>query len=132
MELKKIERATKIVERIKEIDIQISDIEKMAVKVAEGNSDNNFVLNLLLPDKSEDKVQFDEDGSIMRNNPNTMGGIMGMIFGAINGEPATKKHGDSISLSQPLTDIAILQILAVIISERQTERKKLIDKIERL
>ena len=75
MNIKKLEKATKIYEQIKILDAQISELEKFAMLVANGEIKSSFELKIEdLGKQKEDaeKVGFDEDGSLIKGSTESL------------------------------------------------------------
>ena len=141
MNLKKLEKATKILEKIKVLDAEIIQIDKFAILVASGETKINIDLKCENHRKKEDeanKVKFDEDGSIVRSShdgdatqyyfPN------GAFFSGFLQQlklPSNEPKNET-SIKQELSDTATLSILGVILCEKQEARRKLIESIKQM
>lgn len=70
MDLKTIEKAAKILDRIKVLDNEIIEIDRIAMMVASDDTKSSFELRIenLSPDKEKQKSDlFDEDGSLKKS-----------------------------------------------------------------
>ena len=74
--IKQIEKIAKAYEQIKKLDAEILQLDKMAMKLADGVGDLTVRITFNEPEK--DGVKFDEDGSILPQN--TFNGFNVWIF----------------------------------------------------
>ncbi len=139
MNLKKLENATKILEKIKVLDAEIIQIEKFAILVASGETKINLDLKCEDLRKKEDeanKVDLDEDGSIRNGNiinpvPHfEVGGFLSEYLG--RWKPPSNLSKNETSIKQELSDTSTLSILGVILCEKQEARRKLIESIKQM
>lgn len=127
MNLKQIEKATKIVEQIKVLDLAIIALDKMAIKILDVSQGITLNLSVELPKENSKESILDSDGSLKtgteaQSNPYTF---------IINWNPLKQNEvkTNSISINETLTDTCALQLIGVLILEKQTQRKTLIDKL---
>ena len=65
MNIKTLEKASKIIEQIKKLDAEIIELDKYAMKLINSNSEINLTLSFDKENNESDKVNFDEDGSLI-------------------------------------------------------------------
>ena len=136
MNIKTLEKASKIIEQIKKLDAEIIELDKYAMKLINSNSEINLTLSFDKENNESDKVNFDEDGSLinmprmeyispffMTHNP---------LFGAggFCGEP--KKQNDTETLNRKLSESATLKIIGIILIELNDKRNDLISKVNKI
>jgi len=138
MNIKQIEKANKILLDIKILDSEIIELEKFAMLIADGEVTIDFSLNvhdLKKKREQEEKISFDEDGSLisalekMRNrlsyySPFAMGGLV------------EYQNADSKSHVKNLTNILNenegLQVLGVLLGIKQQKRQRLIESLNKI
>lgn len=136
MNIKKLEIATRILADLKKLDAEIIEIEKFAMKIANGQVKSSFTLNLYELGKrhKEDKVSFDEDGSLVRGNrPDIMSRFMRSHFppNFIIMDDFEEEKPSKDKLKYELSDTTTLQVLGVILGEKTTIRSKMIKQLNR-
>ena len=124
MKIKNLDKATRIFESIKKLDEEIIKIDKYAMLAATGKT--NVSINFeIFEDKKEDIL--DSDGSLR------MGSVshpyLQSLFRSYC-EPVIPKKTEGIQ--QVISDVLTLQILGVILSEKNTERNRLINELQEL
>lgn len=136
MTIKQLEKASKIIEKIKKLDDEIIELDKYAMKLINSNSEISLTLSFDKENKESDKVSFDEDGSLISQprmeyiSPfsmfqNTMFGL-----GGFSGEP--KKQNDTETLNRNLSESATLKIIGIILCELNEKRNDLINKVNKI
>lgn len=133
MKLSKLELATKIFGEIKSLDEQIIQIDKFAMMIANDDVECSFELkvnNLTKKNKDDEKAQFDEDGSLVSKPANTFLSFMYMspFMERKEATPTSNEHLLKSSLSVTVT----MQMLGVMLVEKQAKRDALIKKLERM
>jgi len=142
MNLTKLEKASKILERVKVLDSQIIEIERFAMMVAEGLIKSGLELSIegLKPKVKEKSDLFDGDGSLKNkyreeyeSYSDRMRSLM-MPFLAESPliKPLEKLNANKSILKAELSEKSTLRILGVIMGEKQALRQSLINQIERL
>lgn len=128
MTIPEIEKITKIVSAIKELDKEIIFIEKTARILSENIYDVDFSLSFT-PIEIHKKVEvLDSDGFLKKeddsSNKAVTGWIINSIFSCGNTEskPTAKKH----SVSEKIDESLSLKLLAVILRDKQSKRDNLI------
>ena len=128
MDIKKFEKAQKAYLKIKELDKQIIEIENLAMQIANGENSVSFEFKLTDLTPKEEKVKFDEDCSIFHfAMPDFMASRVFPVFGG--GKPENdqiKKYNTDISVN------ASLQILGVLLHEKQSSRTFLINQLNEI
>jgi hypothetical protein len=138
MILKQLEISQKVYNEFKALDAEILEIEKVAMLVANGDTEVNLSLNVKDTSVKEpkSKVNFDEDGSLMKS------GQLGFRVEMFNPFEMYTKHLSGLSqlkeekqpattLKSKLSENMSLNILAVLLSIKMEERAKLIRKLNR-
>jgi len=134
MNINKLEKATKILEQIKAIDAEIIEIDKLAIIILNNETNIQLALNvenLTKAKEAKEKVTFDEDGS-MSISERAMDEYRNLYFPSdrikmmLNGmNPKTSDR----NFSQPLSDKLTLQILGVLLCEKNAIKDSLIKKL---
>jgi hypothetical protein len=132
MNLKKLEKAAKIYEKIKELDAQIIEIDKFAMMAANQEIKASFELkieNLTKEKEDVPKVGFDGDGSLQFSYDRMMRSMMMPTF--IYGQTPQKKDNEYL-LKQNLSENNTLNILGILLYEKQSIRNALLSQLEGL
>jgi hypothetical protein len=131
MNITKLEKASKLVERMKEVDQEVIALEKLADQIANKRSEIKLTLNVVDLEKKEkgEEVQFDEDGSIVKPNSNPYGIVL--FFGGGQTKPEEKKENGE-KFKQDISDTAALNIIGVLLLEKQEIRKAIFKQLEKL
>lgn len=139
MNLKKLEKATKIYEQIKIIDAHIIQIEKLAMLAASGEIKSSFQLKIEdigEKNKEAEKVKFDEHGSLIKTNPESLREKMLQqmnwmpFFTGFENKNEQNKHQHL--LEQELSENLTLQILGILLYEKNTLKKSYLSQLEKL
>jgi hypothetical protein len=123
MELKQLDKATKIYSDIQKIDAEIIEIERLASLVANGEVKSSFELKVV--DKQKQEVRFrqlTEDGDIIRPNCVTFDHLHNFPLSILRLQNYNNKESKSRSantLSSNLSESTTLQILAVLLNEKK-------------
>ena len=134
MNLKKLEKATKIVSKIKTIDSQLQQIEKLALQVVNNEVKIEQVLKITKLKQEEEETKAPESqeeavkmifSKLMSNRPIFSDGVMIMRSEAPDNNKTENFHNN-------ISNKLALQILAVFIEERNAERKKLVNQFNKL
>ena len=139
MKPNQLEKSIKIYQEIKELDNEIQELDKFALKIA--NSDLNSTLKLSVNDNvmSEErkKLQFDEDGSI-KNNESHVSYISRYLMPSLyayseslRGISHKDKSNNESVISCEISSNSTLQILSILLSDKIQKREQLIKKLER-
>lgn len=131
MQIKQLERATKILQSIKELDAEIVRVEAFAMQAA--NDDIELKLRLDIVDlkkkaEEDNKVKFDEDGSLDTSRyliPRLM-----FSYGGVVTADEKKDKSSKTEYSRDISNSSALQILGVLLFELQNKRMQLIRKLE--
>lgn len=131
MNIKKLEQATKILEKIKLIDREIIEIDKLAIMILNNETKISLELNvenLIKSEENKDLVSFEEDSShidMSRYYKLEIPSSMKRLLGSYQSEP--KKQGNTFT--QTLSDKLTLQILGTILCEKNNIKDNLIKKL---
>ena len=136
MDIKRLEKATKIYEQIKLLDAEIIEIDRFAMLIANGEIKSSFELKVDdIGSKKEDenKVRFDSDGSIINTQQ-----MQTMMYNSIfpswfqQIDNSTIKNKNEHSLKYPISDHTTMSILGILLCEKQSKRKSLLNDLEQL
>lgn len=134
MNIKNLGKATKLYEEVRVLDAEIIEIDKMAMIVAEGETKSFFKLRIEDFIKKEEPVSsiLDEDGSInadyfKKKIQKRLSPIS--FFGCSNEE---KKPKPGTILKSKLSETVTMQILGILLCEKQSLRNNLLKRIEKL
>ena len=133
MNIKKIERASRIVSEIKALDKEIISIEKIAQVIADGKS-MKIEIQTEAPAEGKKETILDEDGSLISPQDNTpLGALARQWILHLGGATPTSTNMERIVKHQfELTDGDALNILAVLLRVKQTQREMLLQKVDSL
>ncbi len=131
MKLKDLDLITKVHQKIKFLDEQISKLNAIAVKVV--NNEANVILNLevldVLAKKEYDKKNIiDTDGDIRIGNSTS---IFDLSLYSTNYLKVNKTPEYIYNIKEDLEETLLLDLLAVLISNKQEQRKKLLNKLKK-
>lgn len=142
MKLKDLEKATKIYEEIKILDVDINKLDKLAQSVAYGNSEVKLYLNITnikAKEISEKSNLFNEDGDLKStiSHPSNSMYDKYTVYGSESYEALvariksinTAVASYSTNHIEDLSDVLTLELLGVLISNKQQQRKLLTDKL---
>lgn len=128
MNLKKLEKAVKILERVKHIDKEIIELDKFAVLVANGEVKTSLAMSV-------EKKDADEVPNSVSDSLDQMHEQLTSIFsyGFHRGmtepsKPRRNKH----SISADLTETITLNVLAVLLADKYDKRTALLNQIKSL
>ena len=136
--LTKLEKAVKILEQIKVLDKEISEIDRYAMMIANGEVTAKCELKFAKPNEKPNEKPKENDTNINNilaeryGNNYTPFSLFRDIMRFANDLPTETKKEETLLLKYDLTDKLTLSVLAVFLSDKQTERQKLINKIKSL
>jgi hypothetical protein len=132
--IKKLDKANKIYQQIKELDKEIIEIDKHAMLIANGEVKLSLTLNiddLKKKEKEESKVKFDEDGSIVVND-----GVVSLswstMFIGLPTNVTEDKNKHTTTFNTQVIENEALQILGVLLYVRQQKREQLLDRLHKM
>ncbi len=132
MDFKKLEKAAKLYEQIKQLDAEIIEIDKFALTVANNETESCFELrckDLTKQKEKENKLEFDEDGSIKREGDNTL--RLSLLSGWMLPTNITIPNDDIVIKSQ-LSVNNVMNMLGILLHDKQTKRQQIIEKLNKL
>lgn len=131
MDIKKIQQASKWLERVAILDSEIKEITDMAIFIASNPSEIMFSLKVL--DVNPTGKVLDEDGSLQKQENYAPGrmSIMEMFLGNVGQRPSQKPKF-KFDINKVIPDTLTLELLGVLLENKHKERDTLIDKIEKL
>jgi hypothetical protein len=118
MNIKKLEKATKIYEQIKVLDAQIIEIDKFAMLVANSETKSSFELkckDLGKKKDNEEKVGFDADGSLIKGQTEGYRSMFDLWMPRLYTTTADKKNENEIVLKNELSVNAVMSILGILL-----------------
>jgi hypothetical protein len=132
MKLSRFEKAQKVYEQVKQLDKEIIEIEKIAGMVANGRNEIklSIKLNDLEKQKDSDKVKFDDDGSLVMPGQNNNNSFSFLVFSSPPRKEEERKY--TTRLDDQLTDEATLQVLGVLIMNKNEKRQALIIALQKI
>lgn len=138
MNIKKLEKAYKVIERIKILDNDIIQIEKVAMSTANNTASSSFKLFVKNIGETDNKENIlEEDGSLKKGSlefgvsPFSLWGSM-FSFPRMGSEgKETKDKKDTTVLGYELSETATLKILAILLLEKQQLREELLKELEK-
>ena len=126
IDIKLLEKAAKIFEKIKQLDAEIIEIDKYAMLVANGDVEPSFELSfkMLKTEEKEEEKQGTENLLESYSNSLRMTIYGGFLMSDKKKEPENK-------LSNTLSENATLQILGVLLHEKNAARTRLINQLRK-
>lgn len=133
MKISKFEKAQKIYERVQKLDGEIIDIERLAHICAEGHNEINLQIKIKNLSKANDKkVLFDCDGSLIDPNRQETPGMFSFSFMLGSADPKKKEDKYTDRLEEIISDEVTLQVLGVLILQKQQERHALMLTLQKM
>jgi len=139
MDLNKLEKAAKVLIKIKELDKEIIEIERIAMMVVNSETKSNLELRVtsLEPEPEKKTHVLDEDGSLKNEIGSAWDRINELMMSSlsaplVNYSPLGQKSKNHSVLEHELSERLTMQILGIILAEKQAIRQGLINKIEHL
>ena len=124
MKLSEVEKLKEAYERIRVLDGEIVEIEKMAMFVSEKRTKIALTLSVEDTEKKQ-PVQFDEDGSLMSSDGSNTWGL-GRMFARNPFSTNDAKSSIDIMLSFNLSDTIALRLLGELYASKDAERKEIL------
>ena len=133
MSIKQIDRAYKSVKKIKVLDKEIIAIDAFALSLIDGNMKTSFSIKGFKP--KEAKVRIDEDGDLImpKNEIDHSEDSKNSFFAfaqLMHRREPIKKITPDHRLKFEISDETTLQMLGVLLSEKQNKREKLIQELK--
>jgi len=129
MNYNKIAKLSKKIETIKQLDKEIINIEKIAMLISNGNKCGFKISVEKNPEEEEKKPILDSDGSLIINITEVAATQTHWLFGG-GSTDTPKKDKNKKSFKSPLNDKFGLQILGIVLSEKNSIRNRIIKEIE--
>ena len=134
MQISKVQKAAKIIEKIKAIDAEIIEIDRIAMLVANGNSENSFDLiikEIKQPDEDKNPV-LDADGSLInQEKPKSL--FEQYALGWLNPIVAEPKKDENITIFKNLlSEKSTLLILGVLLEEKHSKRQSYVKSLQKI
>lgn len=137
MDIKQLEKASRLMDKLKTIDADIIEMEKIAHLLASGQSKQSMVLAVTdtSPETEPKKEVLDSDGSL--NTGNQSKGFLGSLFGVsftIDHSISSNNTNDKRTkkLDVQLSDTTALQVLGVLMEQKLKARIEIIEKLKKL
>ena len=126
MHIKELEKATAMLQRIKILDNEIIEIEKIAMIVANNDIDTNFQLKVI----DKENTSEDDEQKPVEFDFGEYSGFLG--FMAFRNDESKKKENKNVhTINYDLSITATMQILGVLLYEKQTLRQSIIKKLNK-
>lgn len=142
MDLTKWQKIAKYLEELKSLDASISEVEKMAELISNGEVECSFKVKVKdLSPKPEKEDILDGDGSLRKSDSGGMSSddilkYMRQIqfggWGFVSGVDSPSKPTNEHSLKQELAVHPTLKILAIILLYKQQEKQYLLNQIKKM
>ena len=136
MDIKELGKASKLLDKLKVIDADIIEIEKIAQLLASGNSKQSMVLAVTdtSPETEPKKQVLDSDGSLTQPSMSVDGNTLTFSFFGLNSRPFPENRQDNRTkkLDVQLSDTTALQVWGVLLEQKLIARGDLIKKLENL
>lgn len=128
MKLQNLEKSTKILEAIKKLDSEIVGIEKHAMRIVSGEIKTNIEFSFEDKNKKvETKAEFDEDGSLIFSRA-----FSRVWMDSINGSSENVPTNTDTISNNDIPEELSLQLLGVMLHYKNSIRKSLLTKLERM
>lgn len=130
MNASKFEKATIAFERIKQLDKQIIEIEKLAMLLADGSTKQSVSISIEDLSESEKGNILDKDESLIGSESISGISLWKVPYGSVLSikEDNQNEH----KLAEPTSEKVMLQILGVLLHEKINERNYLIKQLEKM
>lgn len=130
MNYKKLEQLTELYKEIRSLDDEIIRLNKTAMKIAESGSMVDLKISIVNNSLEFKTPVLDDEGSLITNKAqNPVSGIQ-FYFTTSPGKPTKDKV--KADLKERVSDTSALQIMAILLSEKNDRRAKLIHEIKYL
>lgn len=130
MEIKELEQATKILQSIKILDNEIAEIEKIAMIVANSDTGSSIELKVVDYDKPAEATKEDNDEEVDDKDPFMGLGMFAYISRNHNSDNP-KKEDNVHRINYDLSLNGTMQMLGVLLYEKQSKRTLLIKKLNK-
>ena len=137
MELKKLNKASKIFDRIKELDKEIIELDKLAIVAINDKTEiklNLTIENITKKENDENKVSFDEDGSLVfGRSVGRISGLYGFWEQRMNElSSEIKQPKNTTELKNKLNSRDFLLVIKVLLESKNEERNSLFKQLSDL
>ncbi|WP_231489871.1 hypothetical protein [Pedobacter sp. Leaf170] len=147
MNITQLEKSQKIYNDIKTLDAEIIELDKVAHIIANGNATVNLSISVIdntLKESKDKESILDEDGSLKSDFGSLSSGRISfnpfdeIIRSATSSWPSMSSFApkvasaNSTNLETKLNDNLSLNVLAILLYEKQERRKKLIKQLNRI
>lgn len=126
MNLKELQKAQKLYDRIKELDAEIIEVEKVAQYVADKKASVKFSIKVTDTEKvkDKDKVSLDADGSLVYGQRSPLDAYKFMFspFGLPSCTPEKKESPDA-SYKCDVSESVCLGVLGVVLASKMEARE---------
>lgn len=127
-----MDKALKIYEKVQKLDGEIIKLEKLAMQLANDETEVSIdfkVLNLTKKKEDEDKIGFDEDGSLKKMQERHTFLLSSLYFQPFSTTPETKKVSTDI-YNHSISSYTALNICGMLLQDKLSKREKLIEKLK--
>lgn len=126
MKIKDLQQSAELIKRYEALEGEIKSIQRFAMKVKDKSL--GLKLNLRYEKQNDDKVRFDEDGSII-----TTGQLYSPFSGLLGGYfPSQLKNNfkNKESYDTDISEVVCLEVLGVIVAHKEAERMYIIQQLK--
>ena len=128
MDLKQLKIASKLLEKLEVIDKEIIEIDKITFSILNNETKINFDLKVENLSKNKDSEETKDSSNHLLKDLQRIAWPVQIPTWALS-HPETPKNKNTLSISDKIDDKLALQILGVILCEKNKERHVLIQKI---
>lgn len=136
MDFKKLKKATQLLQELEIIDKEIIEIDKMALSIATNETKIEFdfkVENISKAKKDNKLIILDENGCLdwaKQENENLVPSFFKIMFAGASLEKSSSiKNKNTASISKQINHKIALQILGVILCEKNIEKENIVKKL---
>lgn len=136
MNIKQLEKSQNIYQSIRTLDSEIIEIEKVASLIADGNAEVS--LSFSVANKSNLEPSKEEEEAVFNPENYGLGSILGLTRGVARiefnpfGRVTTEKKKPDHEIHSILSENLSLNVLAVLLFDKQQKRSKLISSLKRM
>ena len=133
MDIKKLQRAAKILGKLKTVDLEIIELDKIAQKALDYPKSCSIELFVEAQEKEDNKRAIDAERHVFdpRNPSGLLQYYMDMQTGKLCGIGGGS-HSETASLKKEVSDSIILGVIGVMLSEKHEQRKVLLEQLNKL
>ncbi len=123
MDFKKLEKATLLYEKIKLLDADIIELDKMALVAADGDKKFKISISYEKVDKEKVKIEEDDDSMI---------GMLAHMQRRLSYSMCSPAPKNTVKYKKEASENTVLNVLAVLLIEKKTERERHLKTVSKL